>query len=156
MSFEDRNIYGSEEILIGLLEDDVIIPTRKHTKDAGIDLYSLNRIRIAKGIPTIVRTGICVEIPDGCVGIIKPKSRTDFIIGGGVVDEGYTGEILVKVLQTFCEEYLIEAGEPIAQLLVIPVVTPRVRIVAPETIQSKKTARGGTGGIVSQLALDLE
>ena len=42
-----------------------------------------------------------VEIPAGYVGLVKPKGRNDHLLGAGVVDAGYQGEILVKVVNPF-------------------------------------------------------
>ncbi|NTW43286.1 MAG: dUTP diphosphatase, partial [Anaerolineaceae bacterium] len=84
-----------EIIKIAKLVPNAIIPTRKHADDAGIDLYASQNIAIPALSYTIVSTGITVEIQHGFVGLIKPKGRNNHILGAGVVDAGYQGEILV-------------------------------------------------------------
>lgn len=135
---------------------DVKLPERKHSTDAGLDLYAYindvnsKSIIIKPGEFCIVETGVTVEIPMGCVGLIWPKSKSDFLIGGGVVDSSYQGQILVKIMNVTKETVYIYHGDAIAQLLIQPVLTPEVNEVSMSDIHRKKSERGDSGGIVSQ------
>jgi len=139
-----------EIIRIAKLVPNAIIPTRKHADDAGIDLYSSQDVIIPALSHAIVSTGITIEIHQGFVGLIKPKGRNDHLLGAGVVDAGYQGELLVKVFNPINQDLLIKTGDAIGQLLVLPIATPSVLEVDVSEIHQKDSQRGNTGGIVSQ------
>ena len=136
-----------KQIRIAKIEAAAIIPTRKHPSDAGLDLYALEAVTIEKQSAVSVRTGIALDIPDGYVGLVLPKSRNNYILGGGVVDAGYQGEIKVKIINPSEQTISIEAGTGIAQLLVVPIETPAVEAVAIENLYAEKSERGESGGI---------
>lgn len=135
------------------LEDGARLPSRKHWSDAGMDLYALWDAEINPQTSGIIRTGVTVEIPDGYVGIIKAKSKSDFIVGAGVVDAGYQGELLVKIFNPYRGAIKITAGNSIAQLIITPCITGEVQEIPKEKIHVSKSDRGESGGIVSQLSL---
>jgi len=126
------------------------LPTRKHPQDAGMDLYRLEVTVIPPHSVAIIPTGITLEIPEGYVGLLKPKGRSDHLLGSGVVDAGYQGEILIKVVNPFAHPLEIPAGEALGQMLLIPIVTPAIQEVSPEEVHAQASARGGSGGIVDQ------
>jgi dUTP pyrophosphatase len=130
------------------LQDNAIIPTRKHPDDAGIDFYAVEETEIDPGSFGIVRTGITVEIPKGYAGLLKPKSRNNHLLGAGVVDAGYQGEIQIKIANVSGEILHIEYGQAIAQMLIIPIETPVVEEVPISEIHTKISERGATGGIL--------
>ena len=136
------------------LYDDTVIPTRKNLKDAGIDLYAyladMSEYVVYPGDIVIFRTGITVEIPRGYFGWITNKSSKDYIIGGGIVDETYQGELLVKVINVTDKPVRFIHGSPLAQLLIIPCVTPEIKVISPLEIHKEKTSRGDSGGIKNQ------
>jgi len=128
------------------------MPTRKHTTDAGIDLYTL--MGVSESIPPhsarVVGTGITVEIPEGHFGFIHAKSGTDYLIGGGIVDQGYQGELLVKIINPLDIPVFIYDKKAIAQLLIIPCSLPEIEEVDLYDIHQQQTDRAATGGIVKQ------
>ena len=132
------------------LDNNATVPTRKHPTDAGLDFYSLHTRIIPPNGTAILQTGIAIDIPVGYFGLLKPKGGSDFSIGAGVVDAGYQGEILVKVINHHTFAVPIYSGEAIAQLVVVPILTPNVEQVSYEEFQHT-TDRGATGGIVTQL-----
>ena len=109
------------------LDDGAKMPTRAHQWDAGLDLYSREgKIVLARGSATF-DTGVHVEIPPMNVGFLKSKSGLNIkhdIIGEGVIDEGFTGEIVVKLYNLGDKPYHFERGDKIIQLLVVPVLYP--------------------------------
>lgn len=139
-----------ERIRIARLRPGATLPTRRHPTDAGLDLYAAEAASIPPHTSAIVPSGVTVEIPEGYMGLVKPKGRNDHLLGAGVVDAGYQGEILVKVVNPFDHALQIRAGEAIGQMVIVPVVTPAVEEVSPEEIHAAASARGGTGGIVDQ------
>jgi len=127
------------------IHKDAVIPKRKFPTDAGIDVYSLGNYMIEPHSHQIVKTGVTVEIPTNTVILVWPKSRAEFLIGAGVIDSSYQGEILIKVFNTSNEKLKIEKGQGVAQLVVVPVVCFPVEEV--DDIHIKKSERGETGGI---------
>lgn len=139
-----------EKIRIAKLDPNAIIPTRKHPTDAGLDLYAHAAIIIPPHSVGIVTTGITVEIESGFVGLLKPKGRNDHLLGAGVVDAGYQGEILVKIVNTKQMPLKIKPGDAIGQLVILPVFTPQVLEVSLAEIHQDNSSRGNTGGIMNQ------
>ncbi len=137
-----------ETIKAAKLREDAILPTRKHPDDAGIDFYSVESVWIQPNNFKIVKTGITVEIPKGYVGLMKPKSRSNFLLGAGVIDAGYQGEIQIKVANVGLGTLAIAYGDAIAQMLIVPVETPAVEEVPLSGIHQEASERGATGGIL--------
>ena len=137
-----------EKIQAAKLIDNAILPTRKHPDDAGMDFYAAEEIEIAPRSFGTVRTGITLEIPAGFVGLMKPKSRNDHLLGAGVVDAGYQGEIMIKIANIKDEPLHILPGMAIAQMILLPIVTPAIEETDADTIHSVKSERGATGGIL--------
>ena len=137
-----------EKIKVAKLREDAILPTRKHPDDAGIDFYSVESVWIQPNNFKIVKTGITVEIPKGYVGLMKPKSRSNFLLGAGVIDAGYQGEIQIKVANVGLGTLAIAYGDAIAQMLIVPVETPAVEEVPLSGIHQEASERGATGGIL--------
>jgi dUTP pyrophosphatase len=132
------------------LDPQALLPTRKHPHDAGIDFYALLETVIQPHEFAIVRTGITVEIPAGYVGLMKPKGRNDHLLGAGVIDAGYQGEILIKVVNPFDRPLILHPGDAVGQMVLVPVVTPAVEEVGADEIHAQASRRGNSGGIVSQ------
>ncbi len=139
-----------QTIRIARLRPDAMLPTRKHPADAGLDVYAVDAVTVAPRSFAIVPTGITIEIPDGYVGLLKPKGRNNHLLGAGVVDAGYQGEILVKVANLTDQPVVFEPGDAVGQLVILPVLTPAVEEVEQAVLHTQKTTRGGAGGIVSQ------
>jgi dUTP pyrophosphatase len=134
---------------VALLTDTAKAPTSKFSTDAGADLYADERVVIPAHSMQVVRTGVTVELPANTMGLVYPKSRNNHLIGGGIIDQTYQGEIYVKVINTNSSSLIISQGEAIAQIIVVPILTPEIELVSLDTIHNKITERGKTGGIVS-------
>lgn len=132
------------------IKPDAILPTRKHAADAGLDFYALNEVTIPPLGNAIVPTGITIEIETGYVGLLKPKGRSNHLLGAGVVDAGYQGEILIKVFNPSNNALVIHIGEAVGQMVIIPVVTPAIQEVELKDIHTQESDRANHGGIVSQ------
>ena len=108
-------------------------PTRAYAADAGLDLYSRDPdIVIEAGESHVFPTGVHVELPHGTVGDLESKSGLFIrhgIISLGTVDEGYTGEIFVRLVNTGKSPVIIRRGEKITHLVIKPIVRPSVEIV---------------------------
>lgn len=106
-----------------------ILPTRAHTTDAGLDLYSPANMTIGAGKYRRINTGVHVQLPKGTAGFIKSKSGLMSKFGittDGTIDEGYTGEIGVVLFNRGQQSYHVKQYDKIAQLVVVPVLYPSV------------------------------
>lgn len=125
------------------------LPRRAHGSDAGLDLHALETTVIAAGGGARLRTGIALEISPGFVGMVADRSSLasrGLKTAGGIIDAGYRGEIQVVVRNLTPEAIRLEAGERIAQLLVIPVALPEIEeLPEGEELGQSSRAAGGFG-----------
>ena len=115
------------------LHDGAALPTRAYEADAGLDLAACERVELGPGERAMVGTGLTIAIPEGHAGFVQPRSglaaRHGIAIlnSPGLVDAGYRGELKVVLLNTDrSEPFVVEPGMRIAQLVVMPVATPKV------------------------------
>jgi dUTP pyrophosphatase len=110
------------QLKVKKLREDAKLPTKGHPCDAGIDFYSIEEIKISSKSQIKISTGIAIEIPEGCVGLVWDKSSIAFNMGlktmGGVIDAGYRGEIVFSIYNVSEKDVIIEKGQKIAQLLI--------------------------------------
>lgn len=128
------NVWGKTHMdkLRVKLDDGAFEPERAYAWDAGMDLRSPLDVNILPGTREIIDTGVHVEIPKGCVGLLTSKSGLMAkcgVLNTGTIDAGYTGP-LRAVLFNFGDEVLeVRRGMKITQLVILPVMTPEVEIV---------------------------
>jgi len=132
-----------------LLTPQAVSPMRKHPTDAGVDVYASEDVRIPPFSYRVVPTGVTFEVPEGTMLEIRPKGRNNHLIGSGIVDAGYQGEILVKVVNYSWRTLRIKQGDAVAQLVQLPVICDAVEEMPLEEIHQVRSQRGGTGGIHS-------
>ena len=114
------------------LDEGAFAPERAHVLDAGLDLRTPVDFYVNGGESTIVGTGVHVEIPHGYVGFLKSKSGLNVrwgITSEGVIDSGYTGEIVCKLYNNGPHSKFFNRGEKITQLVILPVMIDDVEIV---------------------------
>lgn len=117
------------EIEIVRLDVELPLPQRARDDDAGIDLVARERVVVtAGGGRGIVPTGIAIAIPPGHGGFLLPRSGLALRYGvtlvnaPGLIDAGYRDEVKVALVNTDPEvDYVVERGDRIAQLVVLPV-----------------------------------
>lgn len=136
------------EVAVRRLRDDAVLPVQAYPGDAGLDLVACEGARLPSGGRATVPTGIAVEIPAGHAGFVQPRSGLaarhglTIVNAPGLIDSGYRGEIHVVLLNTDQdEEFVVEPGMRIAQLVVVPVASVRLVEVA-ELATSTRGARG--------------
>ena len=136
------------ELEVTRVREDARIPARAYAGDAGLDLAACAPIRLGPGERALIPTGLAVAIPPGYAGFVQPRSGLAAAHGitvvnsPGLIDSGYRGEINVVLLNTDREStFTAEAGERIAQLVVLPVPDLDVREV-DELPASERGARG--------------
>ena len=99
-------------------------PTRAHQSDAGIDIRSRETKTVPARRSAVFHTGVHVELPPGTCGVLVSKSGLNVrhdITSTGLIDEGYDGEILVKLNNDGYEDYTVRAGDRITQIVIIPI-----------------------------------
>lgn len=114
------------------LKQNAILPTYGTAEAAGADLYACldGDIEILPGCSAWIPTGIAIEIPKGCAGLIYARSGLSTKRGlapankVGVIDSDYRGEITVVLLNHGDKSQTVSSGERIAQLVITPVITP--------------------------------
>jgi dUTP pyrophosphatase len=136
------------ELEILRLRDDAVVPERAYAGDAGLDLSTCERIELPPGERIVAPTGLAVAVPEGYGGFVQPRSglaaRSGITVvnSPGLIDSGYRGEIRVVLLNTDRERtFVAEAGDRIAQLVVLPVPELGVREV-DELPASERGVRG--------------
>ena len=118
---------------------------KAHTGDAGLDLTSVIDIDLYNGTVRTVPTGISVAIPEGYCGLIMPRSSMGakgLIIPNspGLIDSGYRGEIKVLLFNLKDSVYKINAGDKIAQLVIM-----RHEEVRPTELSNLPESQDGRG-----------
>lgn len=143
-----ESIVQPDEITFEKVNDRAVFPTRASTESAGMDVYTLDEVTVWAGETKTIRTGIALaSCPDFCQLLIKPKSRhgaAGHDIFAGVVDRDYRGEILVAFHNASTESIVLNAGDPIAQI--VPIFQPSYRIGIGEIKPSERGAKGGITG----------
>ena len=127
-----------------LLDPGAFMPTRAYPTDAGLDLYAKEDAIVDAKDSCTFDTGVHIEIPEGYVGFLKSKSGLNVkhgITSEGVIDAGYTGSIVVKLYNNSGYEYRVKAGDKISQLVILPIIAPKLEVVD----SLGKTARGSKG-----------
>ena len=146
------------EVKIKKLYEDSILPTKAHATDAGYDLYAHYKSYDDDG-NVVYGSGIAMEIPQGYVGLVFPRSsnaKKDLILSNsvGVIDSGYRGEILFKFKPSSVIEkpdlaYIPESiakyeiGERIGQIIIIPY--PDIEFVEVDELSDSERGIGGYG-----------
>lgn len=106
------------------LHDDARIPEQATPGSAGYDLCAVAGATIYPGRRLLIKTGLSLAIPDGMVGIIKPRSglavRHGIDIMAGTIDADYRGELCVLLINHGDAPWQFNAGERVAQLVVVP------------------------------------
>ena len=127
------------------------MPTYGSAQAAGADLYACltEAVTIAPGETAFIPTGIALEVPAGCAGLIYARSGLACKRGlapankVGVVDSDYRGEVLVALHNHGKHSQTVENGERIAQFVITPVLTPAYE--AAEELSDTARNQGGFG-----------
>ena len=143
-----------ESIKVKRLRENAILPTYGSLEAAGADLYACleQDLVIKPGESAFVPTGLAMEIPKGCAGLIYARSGLACKRGlapankVGVIDSDYRGEFMVVLHNHGNQTQTISHGERVAQLVITPVLTPAYE-EASELTDTKRAsgAFGSTG-----------
>lgn len=138
------------EIKVKKLKDDAVLPSYSHEGDVGMDVYSLEDYELKPGERKIFFVGFALEFPVGYAAIIKDKSSLPKNGGvhtmGGVYDAGYRGEYNVNLINLGQENYKINKGDKIAQIVLFPVEIPTLTEVTELSDSARGEGRFGSTG----------
>lgn len=132
------------KLKIKKIDESAIIPNYVHATDSGMDLYSIEDKIIRPNETVLIKTGLKIELPANTEAQIRPKSgialkhSVTVLNTPGTIDEGYTGEIQVILINHGERVYKVNKGEKIAQLVVMPVI----RVEIEEVNELIETSRG--------------
>lgn len=138
-----------QSVPVKRLSPDAKLPTYGSQDAAGADLYACLQepVSVAPGATAWISTGIALEVPKGCAGLIYARSGLACKRGlapankVGVVDSDYRGEVVVVLHNHSDLPQTIQPGERIAQLIITPVLTP----VYEEVTELSSSERGAGG-----------
>jgi dUTP pyrophosphatase len=122
-------------------------PSKANDGDAGFDLTAIECNETDKYVE--YNTGICVEIPDGYMGMLACRSsvsKKDLLLcnGVGIIDSGYRGELKFRFKKTKgSESDIYTIGERVGQLVIFPI--PFIVPIESQTLDDSERGEGGFG-----------
>lgn len=128
---EKKLMEDKKEMLVKL-DAGAFEPIRAHRTDAGMDIRAKETQIVPAKESAVFHTGVHIKLPKGTAGILISKSGLNVnygITSTGLIDESYSGEIVVKLYNQSGYDYKIEAGEKISQLVIVPVLYEDIEIV---------------------------
>jgi dUTP pyrophosphatase len=136
-----------DELEIQLLHEAARPPQRSRPGDAGYDLRCLEALVLLPGARAKIPTGVAVALPAGFCGLVVPRSglaaRHGVVPALGLIDPNFRGEICVTLMNTGAEPFRAEAGDRIAQLLLLPFWAPALSVV--DALPPSPDDRGANG-----------
>jgi dUTP pyrophosphatase len=131
------------------VDDDDLVPKYQTQGSAGCDIYANEYLMIKPGQRATVATGLKIELPSGFEAQVRPRSGLAAKYGitvlnsPGTIDEDFRGEIKVILLNTGDEEFIVNKGDRIAQLVFSRVF--RGIFQPTNSLSSTKRGSGGFG-----------
>jgi dUTP pyrophosphatase len=133
-----------DKLKIQKLNNNAIIPVKATKLAAGYDLYSIDSITIPPLSRVLVNIGLSIKTPEGTYGRIAPRSGMSLNgvdVGGGVIDQDYTGPLKVILINNNEDEFKVVEGMKVAQLVCEKICLPEIQIVD----KLEQTERGSNG-----------
>ena len=113
--------------------------------DAGLDIRAMEKQIVPAKESAIFKTGVHISLPHGMAGVLVSKSGLNVkhdITSTGLIDEGYTGEIIVKLYNHGGYDYEVSAGDKISQLVIVPVLYAGLNPVEDLNQESERGSEG--------------
>lgn len=138
---------------------DVSLPEYALSSDVGFDLRANETVNLAPFEQKTVRTGLSMQIPDGCVGLIRDRAgittKMNVHTAAGTFDPAYRGEVSVVLINFGEESIQIEKGMRIAQMIIIPIVKVKIKEVKSLPVSDRYDRGFGSTGmkhVIKQLS----
>lgn len=141
------------KLLVEKIDEKAIIPFYAHEGDVGMDLFSIEQVTIKPMERKLIHTGIKIQLPKNTEAQIRPRSGLALKNGitvlntPGTIDEGYRGEIGIILINFSNEEFKVEKGMKIAQMVIKPTLTLKVEEVTELTGTTRGEGGFGSTGI---------
>ena len=135
---EETKLTHALKVNFKKLSPTAITPTKAHTTDAGFDLYADEEVILTYGETAAIKTNIAIELPEGYVADVRPRSgltlNTGLRVHYGTVDSGYRNGIGIICENgdhgALCNRTVrIKKGSKIAQLVILPIPTIELKEV---------------------------
>ena len=137
------------QVRVKKLHPDAVIPAYSKQGDAGLDLTAVTATKDQYG-NVVYGTGLAIEIPEGYVGLIYPRSsnsKTDLYLTNhvGVIDSGYRGEIMFKYrsINGLLNSKVYHLGDRVGQLIIMPY--PQIELIETDELSDSERGEGGFG-----------
>ena len=137
------------QVKVKKLHPDAVIPRYSKAGDAAMDLTAISVDKDEYG-NAVYKTGLAIEIPEGYVGLLFPRSsnsKTDLYLTNhvGVIDSGYRGEIMFKYRSAkgLLDAKIYAKNERVGQLMILPY--PQIELVESDTLSETERGEGGFG-----------
>lgn len=141
-------------VSVSRLDPSARLPAFAHgpQEDAGMDLISIEEVRLEPGRWGSVGTGLAIELPSGCEAQVRPRSGlardrgVTLLNSPGTIDPGYRGEIRVLMINHGERDFTVKPGDRIAQLVVSRYVAVEWRLSDELTTSSRGAGGFGSTG----------
>ena len=147
MSELQKKVVGVKKMV-----DSAVLPEYKMPGDSGMDVRSVEQLTLSPGSIAAVSTGLAFNIPEGHEIQVRPRSGLALNCGitvlnaPGTVDSSYVGTVKVILINLGKEDFNINIGDRIAQLVLCPVTQANLEII-DELIETGRTGGFGSTGI---------
>ena len=131
------------------VKSDAIIPKYAHDGDSGLDLFSCDEVLVKRGAHVLVSTGIAIELPKGYEAQIRSRSGLALKHGimvlnsPGTIDNSYRGILGIIVKNFGYEDFYVEKGTKIAQMVIAQVES--AEMIEVQELGDTERADGGFG-----------
>jgi dUTP pyrophosphatase len=137
------------QVKVKKLHPDAVIPRYSKAGDAAMDLTAISVDKDEYG-NAVYKTGLAIEIPEGYVGLLFPRSsnsKTDLYLTNhvGVIDSGYRGEIMFKYrgVRGLLDAKIYAKNERVGQLIILPY--PQIELIESDILSETERGDGGFG-----------
>lgn len=134
------------------IQEDAILPFKAHTSDAGFDLFASEEVVIPSGESRSVATGIRMELPEWTEAQVRPRSglalkhSITVLNSPGTIDAGYRGEVKVILINHGKEDFIVEKGMKMAQMVIASVLQIRMEEAVVNLNSDRSEAGFGSSG----------
>ena len=127
-----------------------VIPKFALPGDVGMDLFAVDSHEIKPNTIARIPTGIAMELPKGYAGLVWDKGGLSHKHGlktlGGVLDQGYRGDLTVGLINLSNKKYVVQAGDKVAQILIQKIEQPKIVVTNSLSKSKRGEERYGSTG----------